>query len=279
MPVCNSFVSDERIVWISVEGLPINSWTTNTFSRIASKWGDLVIWEESDDMTLSCKHLCLKTKVNSIINGCFKIIIKGKVHWVRAKELDAWIPKLISDEECDSSDDDESTDSDKILSPTVMEFDNSIAESDVEKVSESSFSKENNFVQEETQKPNCEDPPQSSDPFHIYDLLNKKKTSIPQTNTSDPTYPPGFTPDVIQNEGESAASVKSHASQSFKSQHNHNSAPPPNRNSIKPNSGGSFLEFMDDLVKIGRTMGYNMDGCLKNMEDIIGAQGELNVIK
>ncbi|GJT39035.1 RNA-directed DNA polymerase, eukaryota, nucleotide-binding alpha-beta plait domain protein [Tanacetum coccineum] len=34
---CNSFISDERIVWISIEGLLINSWTTNTFSKIASK--------------------------------------------------------------------------------------------------------------------------------------------------------------------------------------------------------------------------------------------------
>ncbi|GJS94304.1 RNA-directed DNA polymerase, eukaryota [Tanacetum coccineum] len=30
------------IVWISIEGLPINAWTTNTFSKFALMWGDLV---------------------------------------------------------------------------------------------------------------------------------------------------------------------------------------------------------------------------------------------
>ncbi|GJT19174.1 hypothetical protein Tco_0877880 [Tanacetum coccineum] len=40
---CNSFIFDDRIVWVSIEGLPINSWTTNTFSKVASKWGDLVV--------------------------------------------------------------------------------------------------------------------------------------------------------------------------------------------------------------------------------------------
>ncbi|GKA50752.1 RNA-directed DNA polymerase, eukaryota, nucleotide-binding alpha-beta plait domain protein [Tanacetum coccineum] len=30
-PTCNSFVSDERIVWVSLEGLPIRAWTDNMF--------------------------------------------------------------------------------------------------------------------------------------------------------------------------------------------------------------------------------------------------------
>ena len=34
---------------------------------------------------------------------------------------------------------------------------------------------------------------------------------------------------------------------------------------------------MDDLVKVGQTMGYNMGGCLQNITEIIGAQGDSNV--
>nr|GEZ28987.1 RNA-directed DNA polymerase, eukaryota [Tanacetum cinerariifolium] len=37
--------------------------------------------------------------------------------------------------------------------------------------------------------------------------------------------------------------------------------------------GGFILELMDELVKVGQTMGYNMDGCMKNTEDIIDSQG------
>ncbi|GJZ01628.1 RNA-directed DNA polymerase, eukaryota, nucleotide-binding alpha-beta plait domain protein, partial [Tanacetum coccineum] len=86
----NSFVSNERIVWISIEGLPTNAWTNNTFSKIAQKWGELIVWEDSEEKYLSRKHICLKTKVYVIINECFKVIIKGVVYWIRAKELDAW---------------------------------------------------------------------------------------------------------------------------------------------------------------------------------------------
>ncbi|GKE11903.1 hypothetical protein Tco_1415454 [Tanacetum coccineum] len=37
--------------------------------------------------------------------------------------------------------------------------------------------------------------------------------------------------------------------------------------------GGSILMLMDELVKVGQTMGYNMDGCMKNIEEIIESQG------
>nr|GEV84830.1 hypothetical protein [Tanacetum cinerariifolium] len=40
-----------------------------------------------------------------------------------------------------------------------------------------------------------------------------------------------------------------------------------------PHSGGSMLQFMEDLVKVGQAMGNNMEGCLKNIEEIIGSLG------
>ncbi|GJU58049.1 RNA-directed DNA polymerase, eukaryota [Tanacetum coccineum] len=57
-----SFVNDERIVWISVEGLPIRAWSSTSFKKIASCWGELVDWEDTDQVSWSCKHLCLKTR-------------------------------------------------------------------------------------------------------------------------------------------------------------------------------------------------------------------------
>ncbi|GJT06255.1 hypothetical protein Tco_0840717, partial [Tanacetum coccineum] len=47
-PACNSFVSDERVVWISLEGLPLKVWTRNTFAKVASKWDDLSSDDEED---------------------------------------------------------------------------------------------------------------------------------------------------------------------------------------------------------------------------------------
>ncbi|GKE61434.1 hypothetical protein Tco_1511801, partial [Tanacetum coccineum] len=31
---CNSFVCDERIVWVTIEGLPLKTWTLNTFRKV-----------------------------------------------------------------------------------------------------------------------------------------------------------------------------------------------------------------------------------------------------
>nr|GEV10093.1 RNA-directed DNA polymerase, eukaryota [Tanacetum cinerariifolium] len=39
-------------------------------------------------------------------------------------------------------------------------------------------------------------------------------------------------------------------------------------------AGGSIIDLMDELVKVGQTMGCNMDGCVKNIETIIGSQGD-----
>nr|GFA61874.1 RNA-directed DNA polymerase, eukaryota [Tanacetum cinerariifolium] len=38
-----------------------------------------------------------------------------------------------------------------------------------------------------------------------------------------------------------------------------------------PRSGGSILQLMEEVVKVGQIMGYNMEGCSKNIEEIIGA--------
>nr|GFA57231.1 RNA-directed DNA polymerase, eukaryota [Tanacetum cinerariifolium] len=37
--------------------------------------------------------------------------------------------------------------------------------------------------------------------------------------------------------------------------------------------GGFILEVLDDMIKVGQTMGFSMEGCMKDMEDIIGSQG------
>nr|GEZ18080.1 RNA-directed DNA polymerase, eukaryota [Tanacetum cinerariifolium] len=37
--------------------------------------------------------------------------------------------------------------------------------------------------------------------------------------------------------------------------------------------GGYVLEVQDEMIKVGQTMGYTMEGCMKDMENIIGSQG------
>ena len=38
-------------------------------------------------------------------------------------------------------------------------------------------------------------------------------------------------------------------------------------------TGGSILEVLDDMIKVGQAMGFSMGGCLKDMEGIISSRG------
>nr|GEV38623.1 RNA-directed DNA polymerase, eukaryota, reverse transcriptase zinc-binding domain protein [Tanacetum cinerariifolium] len=38
-------------------------------------------------------------------------------------------------------------------------------------------------------------------------------------------------------------------------------------------NGGSILEVLDDMIRVGQSMGYAMKGCMKDIEHIIGTQG------
>nr|GEZ69020.1 retrotransposon-related protein [Tanacetum cinerariifolium] len=50
-------------------------------------------------------------------------------------------------------------------------------------------------------------------------------------------------------------------------------------NGIKNMEGGSMLELLEELITVGQTMGFLMEGCFKDMENIIGLQGEHGVFR
>ncbi|GJX14635.1 hypothetical protein Tco_0206393 [Tanacetum coccineum] len=53
---------DGRIVWVEIEGVPLKLWTLNTFKRIVTR-----------------------------------SFSRGKVYWIRAKEVPGWTPDLVED--------------------------------------------------------------------------------------------------------------------------------------------------------------------------------------
>ncbi|GJZ10213.1 hypothetical protein Tco_0544972, partial [Tanacetum coccineum] len=125
----------------------------------------------------------------------------------------------------------------------------------------------------------------SEDPFNLYDILNKRKDS-----GDDLKYPPGFTPSVINMEevnkkvkGATSNEVNEHVnSTSNKLEESVPKGKLSSNNSVcskRVHTNGSISQLMDELVKVGQTMGYNMEGCMRNIEVIIGSQGECNVVK
>nr|GFD47916.1 RNA-directed DNA polymerase, eukaryota, nucleotide-binding alpha-beta plait domain protein [Tanacetum cinerariifolium] len=43
--------------------------------------------------------------------------------------------------------------------------------------------------------------------------------------------------------------------------------------------GGSILEILEEMITAGQTMGFSMECCTKDMEKIIGTQGEQVVFR
>ncbi|GKA28423.1 RNA-directed DNA polymerase, eukaryota [Tanacetum coccineum] len=171
---------DGRIVWVEIEGVPLKLWTLNTFKRIVTRWGNLIDTNDSDGNCFHSKRLCLFTKSISNIYENFKIIFRGKVYWIRAKEVPGWTPDLVED-----SDEEELSDDDSLEEGMKnLESENDCSNSF--EVPDTVFENEGGSKKDS-----------SVDPFGLYPLLNKKtkdqKHKESGTNSS-PKFPPGFTP-------------------------------------------------------------------------------------
>ncbi|GKD65803.1 RNA-directed DNA polymerase, eukaryota, reverse transcriptase zinc-binding domain protein, partial [Tanacetum coccineum] len=102
----SDFTIDGRVTWVEIKGIPLKMWSKNTFSRVASKWGALLDVDDQEDGHFHRKRICINTNVSTNIFESFKLIYKGKVVWVRAKEVSGWIPDFVEDnEEEDDSED------------------------------------------------------------------------------------------------------------------------------------------------------------------------------
>ncbi|GKA03477.1 nucleotide-binding alpha-beta plait domain-containing protein [Tanacetum coccineum] len=249
----------------------VGSW----FSVIKQAYAEFVPEDvdDYDESNLHSKRICILSKVCEHIHESFKIVFRGKVYWVRASEVLGWTPEFSEEEEEDELSVEDNYDG-RI---NDLEANNGIGESDVEEVLETLFSK---------------------DPFGLYPLLNKENIELARKVTEEDhslSHPPGFTPEEGLNEGntvnldmkdygenerddnsfvnledgkDNSESVNKN-SESKRSGHS--------KYSVLPRTGGSILNLMEEVVKVGQTMGYNMDGCIKDITEIIESQGEFGV--
>ncbi|GKF44243.1 hypothetical protein Tco_0130795, partial [Tanacetum coccineum] len=138
----NSFVCDERIIWVSIDGLPINAWTPNSLR---------------------------------------------KVYWIRVKKTHAWIPNFAVTNLDFSSSDDESDDN---IGDDFVDDKDKIDSSDIDRVSESSFSHVNDLVYDTDNNNVAADVgSHSDDPFNLYGILNNQHKKANNSSTAEPKYP------------------------------------------------------------------------------------------
>ncbi|GJS69803.1 hypothetical protein Tco_0702644 [Tanacetum coccineum] len=265
----NTFFIDERVVWVDIEGVPMNAWMYNTFKKILAKWGELLFEEDKDNMSLNSKRLCIKTKMEQNIFETCKIIVKGKVFWIRAKEVSGWVPDFLEEEDGVDASDDDISDNEIVGEMNVDDIqDEDDNEGEVDEVPEMIFDKANEVSKEGNDKEIKEGEINSEDPFKIYDLLKKKPCGNDQevgNSKESLEYPPWIYTGIDNSNRDVSQSMdvdkESQCSGRF-------------RRATGPSTGGSILEVLDELIKVGQTTGYKMDGCASNIEEIIKIHGE-----
>ncbi|GJZ68957.1 hypothetical protein Tco_0632507 [Tanacetum coccineum] len=219
----------------------------------------------------------------------FKLIVKGKVFWARAKELFVWSPSFKDVPEKELFSDDESAK----INEQANNLNNDEVENASEVVSDTYFGDNGEVQGFEQQHGESNDKEVSSDPFNIYNLLDKHTKEVRTTDTSTTIpYPPGFTPandipacnnqDIPKAESDRPPS-RSARSNSRVLEEAENSVDRVSSesfsNGVKIKEGGSILEILEEMITVGQTMGFSMEGCTKDMEKIIGTQGEQLVFR
>nr|GEY59526.1 RNA-directed DNA polymerase, eukaryota [Tanacetum cinerariifolium] len=129
------------------------------------------------------------------------------------------------------------------------------------------------------------------EPMDKFDDIN----SIPHSKPY-PTYPPGFTPNDNAEDNINTSNVEpverghngdKEEEEFVVSQNqdindtdvdaNESTCSGHFKKSTGPRTGGSIIQLIEDLVNVGQTMGYDMMGCMKNIENIIESQGGTQV--
>nr|GEZ47374.1 RNA-directed DNA polymerase, eukaryota [Tanacetum cinerariifolium] len=246
--LCNvqpNFAAKERIVWVVIEGVPLNAWSRSTFQKIGSKWGELVDLEDGYEDLFARKR---------------------KVFWARAKELFVWSPSFKEVPEREIFSDDEPIKANDDANNLNL----GDAENNSEVASDTYFGD------------NGED--QGVDQ-HQAEPSKVQEYSVPPGFTPINDIPTGIQDNPIVSSAQSpskSARINSSPCQSnglslrvmedtvpadvytspFGSKSKHGSY-----------KGGSMLEVLDSMIKVGQAMGFFMDGCLKDMEIMIGSQG------
>nr|GEU77674.1 RNA-directed DNA polymerase, eukaryota [Tanacetum cinerariifolium] len=149
------------------------------FNKMAAKhWQEMgrdIRFRRYADTSFGHKCLCVKTKHVVSILETFKVIIKGKVFMVRAKELFTWNPTFLVHKEKEYTSEDESIHesiNNKFYHhPNKEELGNDYA-SDEDGVPETVFG---SISSSHKQDNGDKDVTHSEDPFGLYDLLKNKK--------------------------------------------------------------------------------------------------------
>nr|GFB23638.1 hypothetical protein [Tanacetum cinerariifolium] len=220
----------------------VNSWFHSLQDAfhdfIGNKWGETMDIEDNFGSSFSRKRLCIKTKQPDSILEKFKVLFKGKVTMVRAKELFTWNPIFVEPKESVFISNDDSVQGDKSIPYRLHNSDE-----------ESEDDSDNDGGPETLFGENLP--------------LNVSKGDVAANDVVKETTP-------LENAQVMYSSQEVHESSNGESTALTHS---------KVLNRGSILEVLEDMIRVGHSMGYNLEGGMKDIESIIGSQGVDDVLK
>ncbi|GKE67900.1 hypothetical protein Tco_1522061, partial [Tanacetum coccineum] len=239
-PWHDDFVLKERLFWLEIEGVPIRD--NDTFKSICRKWGEVLFIDDADSSNRFSIRLCIKSPHTSLIFASTVVMLKGITYAYRVRVY--WTPTF---------------------APEVVD------KEDEGPVEHSSNAESDNDKEEEE---SVDDQPIDSNPFRLESLIVKNgnyQTNKQGSLTSK--YPPGFTqsdgggnkhdfsdvckPVVQEDNGETSMYYESKSMQS--SQVKDDEVP-------RKYVGVSIIQQVEDMIKVGIALGFNMEGCQHMLE-------------
>nr|GEW93517.1 RNA-directed DNA polymerase, eukaryota [Tanacetum cinerariifolium] len=171
-----------------------------------------------------------------------EIIFRGKIFWIHGKEVPGWVPGLIEESEEEEQSDVGSLEGDNKMKEDDLCGDNM----DMVDVPETVFDESNGQKKDVSQNPFG---------TNVNSGIGDKSINY---NADEGTIGGDGVSVNVNSKGDNVDSVSIGR---FKK-------------SETPRSGGSFLCLMEEVVKVGQTMGYNMEGVVNNLSDIIESHGK-----
>ncbi|PWA62537.1 hypothetical protein CTI12_AA363060 [Artemisia annua] len=238
--VSPSFIIDERLIWIEINGLPLCAWGSNALKKVT-------------------------------------IVIHGKIFNVHVKEVGSWSTSITNDFECSEAEDkigEEESHSSNEEENSIEALDDFI-EHEAEQKPKSCFTKEVNHEEKDSESDASGDKPPGFEtvikeedlppmiPKKEDPIVNSKEEELKEGD-SDASVPPGF--ENIFKGGNSRSNSSSRSkgnkcSTSF------------GKYKFKDRKGFSFIDEMNRMIEVGDALGYDVKGCKRSLRKMINEIG------
>ncbi|GKB28400.1 reverse transcriptase domain, reverse transcriptase zinc-binding domain protein [Tanacetum coccineum] len=272
-PWHDDFVLKERLVWLEIEGVLIRAWNNDTFKSICKKWGEVLFINDTDSSNRYSIRLCIKSSHASLIFASTLVTLRGVTYAFRVRELCCWTPTFAPENEEEGSEDKSSK---AVSDNDAKDEEESVGEFFDNDGKETHFNKdEENMMAKDTVHQ-----PTYSDPFELESLIAKNGNYQKQGSLTS-KFPPGFTQsdggDINRDlsrvskpvacEGGDATSVNYEKSM----QHDDEVT--------KKYVRVSMIQQVEDTIKVGIALGFNMEGCQDMLAKMIADMGDKDVNK